>query len=41
MQTRPYPDKDGVRIWLSRSEQRRLVEGVEDEPRRPHAPVNE
>lgn len=34
MQTRPYPEKDGLRIWLSRSEQRRLLEAVDDEPRR-------
>lgn len=34
MQTRPYPEKDGLRIWLSRSEQRALLEAVEDEPRR-------
>lgn len=34
MQSRPYPEKNGVRIWLSRSEQRRLLEAVEDEPRR-------
>jgi integrase len=34
MQTRPYPEKDGLRIWLSRSEQRELLEAVDDEPRR-------
>lgn len=34
MQTRPYPEKDGLRIWLSRSEQRSLLESVGDEPRR-------
>jgi integrase len=34
MQTRPYPEKDGLRIWLSRSEQRTLLEAVDDEPRR-------
>jgi len=34
MQTRPYPEKDGLRIWLARSEQRALLEVVEDEPRK-------
>ena len=34
MQTRPYPEKDGLRIWLARSEQRALLEAVDDEPRR-------
>jgi len=34
MQTRPYPEKSGVRIWLSRTEQQRLLEAVDDEPRR-------
>lgn len=34
MQTRPYPEKDGLRIWLSRPEQRALLEAVDDEPRR-------
>lgn len=34
MQTRPYPEKNGLRIWLSRSEQRELLEAVDDEPRR-------
>lgn len=34
MQTRPYPEKDGLRIWLSRDEQRQLLEDVQDEPRR-------
>jgi integrase len=34
MQTRPYPEKDGLRIWLSRTEQRELLETVDDEPRR-------
>lgn len=33
MQTRPYPEKDGLRIWLSRSEQHALLEAVDDEPR--------
>lgn len=33
MQTRPYPEKDGLRIWLSRSEQRELLEAVDDQPR--------
>lgn len=35
MQARPYPEMDGLRIWLSRDEQRTLFEAVEDEPRRP------
>ena len=34
MQSRPYPEKDGLRIWLSRAEQRQLLDAVEDEPRR-------
>lgn len=34
MQTRPYPEKDGLRIWLSRQEQRQLLEAVDEEPRR-------
>jgi integrase len=34
MKTRPYPGKDGRRIWLSRREQRELLETVVDEPRR-------
>lgn len=34
MQTRPYPEKDGVRIWLSRSERQRLLDVVEEQPRR-------
>lgn len=34
MQSRPYPEKDGVRIWLSRSEAERLLDAVEDQPRR-------
>lgn len=34
MQTRPYPGKDGKQIWLSRDEQSRLLEVVEDDPRR-------
>lgn len=34
MQTRPYPEKDGLRIWLARSEQRALLDAVDDEPRR-------
>lgn len=29
MQTRPYPEKDGRRIWLSRDERRRLLDDVE------------
>lgn len=34
MQTRPYPEKDGVRIWLSRSERDLLLDAVDEEPRR-------
>jgi len=34
MQTRPYPEDDGLRIWLSRSEQRELLKAVDDKPRR-------
>ncbi|QLG63191.1 site-specific integrase [Halorarum salinum] len=34
MQTRPYPEKDGLRIWLSRTEWTALLEAVDDEPRR-------
>lgn len=34
MQTRPYPSKDGRRIWLSRDERAELLAGLDDEPRR-------
>ncbi|TSD15097.1 site-specific integrase [Haloglomus irregulare] len=34
MQHRPYPEKSGRRIWLSRSEQQRLLDQVEDQPKR-------
>ena len=34
MQTRPYDQKDGSRIWLSRDEQAELLDIVEDQPRR-------
>lgn len=34
MQTRQYPDKDGLRIWLSRSERSELLESVEERPSR-------
>jgi integrase len=34
MQTRPYPERDGLRIWLSRSEQSRLLDGVDEYPQR-------
>lgn len=34
MQTRPYPGQPGRRIWLSRSEQRRLLDAVDDYPKR-------
>ena len=33
MQSRPYPEKNGVRIWLTRDEARRILKTVED-PRR-------
>lgn len=33
MQTRPYPEKAGRRIWLSRDEQRTLLNVVDDNPR--------
>lgn len=33
MLTRPYPEKDSVRIWLSRTEQRALLDAVDGEPR--------
>lgn len=34
MQTRPYDEKDGRRIWLARSECADLLAVVDDEPRR-------
>lgn len=34
MITRPYPEKSGRRVWLSRGESRRLLEHVEDDPRK-------
>lgn len=34
MQTRPYPEKNGLRIWLSRRERSMLLEAVDDYPRR-------
>jgi len=35
MQTRPYPEKDGLRIWLAREEQRALLDlFAEEYPRR-------
>ncbi len=34
MQTRPYPEEDGLRIWLARSEQKVLLDVLEEEPRR-------
>lgn len=34
MKTRPYPGKDGRRIWLSRSEQEELLEEIVEDPRR-------
>lgn len=34
MQTRPYPEDDGRRVWLSRLERSRLLEAVETQPDR-------
>lgn len=34
MQTRPYPSKDGNKVWLSRTERNRLLELVDDQPRK-------
>lgn len=35
MQTRPYPERDGLRIWLSRKEQDKLLRHWDEEyPRR-------
>lgn len=35
MQTRPYPEDDGRRVWLARSEQEALLKVYRDEkPRR-------
>ena len=34
MKTRPYPSKDGKRIWLSRAEREELLESVINEPRK-------
>lgn len=33
MQIRPYPEKDGKRIWLNRDERGALLEAVDGEPR--------
>lgn len=34
MQTRPYPEKDGERVWLSKPDQREVLEAVRDDPRK-------
>jgi hypothetical protein len=34
MQTRPYDEKDGLRIWLNRDERATLLEAVDDPRRR-------
>lgn len=34
MQTRPYPTDDGERVWLSRPDQRALLDAVRDDPRK-------
>jgi len=34
MQTRPYDEKNGQRVWLSRTEQQELLDTVSDQPRR-------
>lgn len=34
MQSRPYPEKEGLRLWLAPSEQRTLLEALEERPRR-------
>jgi integrase len=34
MQTRPYPERDGLRIWLSRSEQSALLDALDERPQR-------
>lgn len=34
VQSRPDPEKDGLRIWLSRSEAAAFLEATDDEPRR-------
>lgn len=34
MQTRPYPGKDGSRVWLSRREATLLLQETEEDPRR-------
>jgi len=34
MQSRPYPEKDGLRLWLAPEESRQLLEHLEERPRR-------
>lgn len=34
MQTRPYPEDDGLRVWLSRPEQRALLDVYDGDPKR-------
>jgi integrase len=34
MQSRPYPDKSGRRIWLAQSEQQQLLDSLEPQPQR-------
>ena len=34
VQSRPYPEKDGLRIWLAPEESRQLLEHLEERPRR-------
>jgi len=34
MQSRPYPEKDSLRIWLAPAEQRDLLDDLEERPRR-------
>lgn len=35
MQSRPYDEKDGLKIWLNRREQERLLEATDDRDSRP------
>lgn len=34
MQTRPYPEDDGRRVWLSRADCGQLLDAVDDDPRK-------
>ena len=34
MKTRPYDERDGLKIWLTRSEQQQVLDVVEDDPRK-------